>query len=363
MSAATLALTMIVKNEEAHIGTALQHVRRFADQIVIVDTGSTDRTKEICAGVADEILDLEWCDDFAKARNVGLARCTTDFIIWLDADDMITAETADGIAALMRESPGNIGWDALMLPYIYTRDAAGKPTLRQRRERIFRNGMGLCFQYPIHECLIFLPGMRILEHPGLPIIHNKVAPTESSRERNLRILYKAIKSDESRNHPAIWAMLAKEEEPAKSIPVFRKLFAEYPDAFRAAALSELRVVCACKMLMMRRYGEAREQLELAIMAYPHWREPHYYLCQALWFLKRYEEALQALAVAAGIARPGREIGQYDPSIYGGTALLEWRFFCLRSLGRHEEMKAVIRQALQLEPGHPRFLKRQRKWGA
>ncbi len=76
----TLALTMIVRNEEAHIGTALQHARRFADQIVIVDTGSTDRTKEICATVADEVLDFEWCDDFAKARNVGLERCTTDFI-------------------------------------------------------------------------------------------------------------------------------------------------------------------------------------------------------------------------------------------------------------------------------------------
>jgi hypothetical protein len=128
-------------------------------------------------------------------------------------------------------------------------------------------------------------------------------------------------------------------------------------------LSGLHVACARKMMAIKRFDEAREQLELAISVYPRWREPHFYLCQALWFLKRYEDGLQALAVAEGIARPGREIGQYDPSIYGGTVLLEWRFFCLRSLGRHEEMKAVIRQALQLEPGHPRFLKRQRKWGA
>ncbi len=75
------------------------------------------------------------------------------------------------------------------------------------------------------------------------------------------------------------------------------------------------------------------------------------------------EPLRQDAIAEGIAKPGREIGQYDPSIYGGTALLDWRFFCLRSLGRHEEMRDTIRQALQRGPDHPRFLKRQRKWGA
>ena len=94
MRTATLALTMIVKNEEAHIGTALQHARRFADQIVIVDTGSTDRTKELCATVADAVLDFEWCEDFLKARNFGLAHGTADFVIWLDADDMVTGKSA-----------------------------------------------------------------------------------------------------------------------------------------------------------------------------------------------------------------------------------------------------------------------------
>jgi glycosyltransferase involved in cell wall biosynthesis len=360
----TLALTMIVRNEEAHIGTALQHARRFADQIVIVDTGSTDRTKEICATVADEVLDFEWCDDFAKARNVGLERCTTDFIIWLDADDRVTEETADRIAALMRDpDPAARDWDALMLPYVYARDAAGNPTLVQYRERIFRNHCGLRFEFPIHECLKFVPGTRVRDRDDMPIIHNKVAPAESSRVRNLRILRQAVETDEYRAHPRIWRWMAREEEAEASIPIYRKIFEEFRGAYTPGVLSEMHVGCARKLLSLRRFDEAREELGLAIAAYPAWREPYFYFAQALWFLKRHAEALQVLTLAEGIPPPRWDVIHHNPSIYGGTQFLEWKFFILRSLGRHEEMRATIRQALQLEPGHPRFLKRQRKWRA
>jgi hypothetical protein len=358
----TLALSMIVKNEEAHIGTALEHVRRFADQIVIVDTGSTDRTREICAAVADEVLDFDWCDDFAQARNIGLARCTTDFILCLDADDKVSAETADRIGALMRRPrPGELDWDVLRLPYIYTRDASGKPTHTQWRERIFRNGMGLAFQYPVHECLKYVPGTRVQERDDMPVIHNKLAPSESSRERNLRILRKAVESDAYRQDPRMWRMLAVEEPPQAAMPIFHKVFADFSRAYSNSVLSGLHVACARKLMTLGNYSGAREQLLQAAEIYAGWREPYFYLAQALWYLRRYDETLDALDIAKAIPRPGPELGQFDPSLYRETTLLEWRFFALRSLGRIDDVKAVIRQALAIEPDNPRFLKRQRKW--
>ena len=65
----TLSVCMIVKNEEAVLGRCLDCVRQFADEIIIVDTGSTDTTKEIANKYTDKVFDFEWCDDFSKARN------------------------------------------------------------------------------------------------------------------------------------------------------------------------------------------------------------------------------------------------------------------------------------------------------
>jgi glycosyltransferase involved in cell wall biosynthesis len=364
MPTPTLALTMIVRNEEAHIGTALQHVRRFADEVVIVDTGSTDRTKELCVPAADKMLDFAWCDDFSKARNFGLAHCTADFVIWLDADDMVMEATADRISALVHGSSGAVrNWDVLLLPYVYARDATGNPTMIERRARIFRNGLGMAFEFPIHEILAYGPDARVRERRDIAIVHNKVAPSESSRERNRRILRKAVATEEYGQSPRLWRLLAVEEPPALAIPVFAKVFAEFPDAYPVSVLSGLHVAFARKLMILRRFTEAEAQLRQAISVLPRWREPYFYLAQVLWYLKRHVEALQALDATERIPRPGGEVSQFNPALYHGTVLLEWRFFTLRSLGRHEEMRAVIRKALAIEPDNARFLKRQRKWGA
>ena len=219
----------------------------------------------------------------------------------------------------------------LILPYIYARDAAGNPTLTERRARIFRNGLGLVFQYPIHEVLKFGSGVRVRERRDIAIIHNKVAPDGVEPRAQPAHPAQGGGDGRIRHSSRLWRMLAVEEAPARAIPIFRKVFADFSSAYSPGILSGLHVACARKMMAIKQFDAARDQLELAVAIYPRWREPHFYLCQALWFLKRYEEGLQALAVAEGIARPGREIGQYDPSIYSGTALLEWRFFILRSL--------------------------------
>ncbi len=87
---ATLSVCMIVRNEEEVLEECLQEVSRFADEIVIVDTGSTDSTKEIAGRFTDKVYDFEWCDDFAAARNASYSYATCEYIMWLDADDRIS---------------------------------------------------------------------------------------------------------------------------------------------------------------------------------------------------------------------------------------------------------------------------------
>ena len=90
----TLSLCMIVKNEEANLGRCLESVKGVADEIIIVDTGSTDRTVEIARQHGAKIVSHQWDDDFAVARNVSLRAATSDWILVLDADEALDEEDA-----------------------------------------------------------------------------------------------------------------------------------------------------------------------------------------------------------------------------------------------------------------------------
>ena len=88
---ATISLCMIVKDEQAVLGRCLDSVQGIVDEIIVVDTGSSDCTKEIAAAYG-KVQDFEWCDDFSAARNFSFAQATLDYILWLDADDVIEPE-------------------------------------------------------------------------------------------------------------------------------------------------------------------------------------------------------------------------------------------------------------------------------
>jgi glycosyltransferase involved in cell wall biosynthesis len=85
----SVSLTMIVRNEEAHLPACLESCADLFDELVVVDTGSTDRTKEIAAGFGARVFDFAWCDDFSAARNESLRHATGEWVFWMDADDRI----------------------------------------------------------------------------------------------------------------------------------------------------------------------------------------------------------------------------------------------------------------------------------
>lgn len=85
-----LTLCMIVKNEENNLKECLSKVADYADEIVIVDTGSSDNTKAIALEFTDKVYDFKWCNDFSKARNFSLSKANNDWILVLDADEYVT---------------------------------------------------------------------------------------------------------------------------------------------------------------------------------------------------------------------------------------------------------------------------------
>ncbi|MEJ9268433.1 glycosyltransferase family 2 protein, partial [Bacillus thuringiensis] len=90
----TISLCMIVKNEVEVLSRCLDAIRDGVEEIIIVDTGSTDATKKVAQQYTAKIYDFEWIDDFSAARNFAFSKATNEYILWLDADDI------EGVAKL-----------------------------------------------------------------------------------------------------------------------------------------------------------------------------------------------------------------------------------------------------------------------
>jgi glycosyltransferase involved in cell wall biosynthesis len=98
---ARVSLTMIVRDEEENLGNCLASVRGAFDEIIIVDTGSTDRTVEIARSFGARVFEFAWVDSFSAARNEALSHATGDYAFWLDADDVVEPREREKLVALL----------------------------------------------------------------------------------------------------------------------------------------------------------------------------------------------------------------------------------------------------------------------
>lgn len=185
----TLSLAMIVKDEERNLGKCLGSVQGCFDEIVIVDTGSRDRTKEIAQSFGVVIHDFEWIDDFAAARNFAFSKATCDFVMWLDADDILKPEDRKRLQDL-RYKLGDV--DAYAMRYDTARDEFGNCTQFFFRERIVRNTGQAKWAAPIHECLI-IPKEWKHAVTNVTVTHDPSAEDIAHDPgRNIRLLRKAV---------------------------------------------------------------------------------------------------------------------------------------------------------------------------
>jgi glycosyltransferase involved in cell wall biosynthesis len=175
----TISLCMIVKNEEAVLARCLDSVKEIADEIVIVDTGSTDHTKEIAGRFTGKIDDFQWIDDFSAARNYAFSLATQEFILWLDADDFFAERDRQLLLDLKKTLDPTV--DSVTMPYYLVVDQAGNPVYSIRRNRLVRRSCGFRWIGAVHEYL----------EVGGTIINSEIAvrhkKEKGSSDRNLRI--------------------------------------------------------------------------------------------------------------------------------------------------------------------------------
>ena len=183
---ARVSLCMIVRNEESVLERCLNSIRDAVDEIIIVDTGSADRTKEIAAAFTENIYDFSWCDDFSAARNFAFSKGTGEYLMWMDADDVFPPSEKRKFFDLKEELEEN-PCDVVMMVYDADFGKDGKPNFSYYRERLIRNCLQAKWEGCVHEVI---PPFGEVRYEDIHFEHRK-EKTEYS-ERNLKIYEKML---------------------------------------------------------------------------------------------------------------------------------------------------------------------------
>lgn len=185
----SISLCMIVKNEEDVLSRCLNSIKDVVDEIIIVDTGSSDNTKKIAKNFTDKIYHFNWCDDFAKARNYSFSKATKDYILWLDADDVILPKDVKLLKSLKNDIDKNT--DIVMMKYNMGTNDDNTPSLSYYRERLIKNFKNYKWVGRIHE--VITPTGNVI-YSDIAITHKKIHISDPLR--NLRIFEKMIEENE-----------------------------------------------------------------------------------------------------------------------------------------------------------------------
>ena len=151
----TLSLCMIVKDEEHFLPMCLDSVKDYVDEIIIVDTGSTDTTVKIAERYNAKIYHHPWENSFSMARNYSLKYATCDWILILDADEEIDKEDAHRLKEVIKDpvvSETSPKADLIFIP-VYSKFNNGKNDSIANSERLFRNHLGICYEGIVHNAL------------------------------------------------------------------------------------------------------------------------------------------------------------------------------------------------------------------
>lgn len=190
-----ISVCYIVKNEEKNLPLSLETMQPFADELIIVDTGSSDRTRQIAAASGARVLDFAWRDDFAAARNFTLRHATGEWIVFPDADEgfLYPARVREKILEIDSHIPPA---DAAMVTRINLDPETGQSKGNDRAVRLFRNTPEIRYQGRIHENIIHSRGtLNLYQDDGaLSMYHTGYAESVGTQkaERNLRILQQEI---------------------------------------------------------------------------------------------------------------------------------------------------------------------------
>ena len=222
-----MSLCVIARNEETNLPACLESAADLVDEIVLVDTGSTDRTREVAAHFGARVHEFAWVDDFAAARNQSIRYATREWIFWLDCDDRVDESEQAKLQSLFGQlNDENAGY---VMKSVSRTGSAGGPQVVLDHVRLFPNRPDIRWQYRVHEQITPAIARRggVLRPTDVVIRHSGYAERSGHRaklERNLRLLH--LDQAEHPDDPSIlfhlgWTYQAM-NRPAEALPALQR---------------------------------------------------------------------------------------------------------------------------------------------
>ena len=348
-----ISACVIVKNEEKNLPRWLAQMARLADEMIVVDTGSEDRTVELAEAAGAKVYRFAWRNDFAAAKNYALDQAAGDWVFFLDADEYFEEGTEPRVRPYLEQV--HLQWKiaGLISPWInIDPERQNLVVLSGHQVRIFRNEKELRYVGRIHEALDNRgkqKGMREYRMTDLVIRHTgyTVGNSERKAKRNLEILledvernggerpeqytyfvdcYLGLRDYEKTVH---YAKLAIENEGAGG--QFGQLRPNYCRMFDA--------------LHCGKYPQERmmEELQECIRLHPLWPEPFWYMGRLCLVQKCYLQAEEALRRMLMLAEQQKS----DPEIYLQNSEADWMLpYAYAMLGEIEALSGRRQEAVR-----------------
>lgn len=330
----TISLCMIVKNEEAYLANCLESAKDVVDEIIIVDTGSTDKTLEIAAGFGAKIYHFDWVNDFSIARNAAIQHVTSDWVLQLDADEVLTPESQKELRRVIQRDDLT-GLMVKIVNHINLLDG-NRETIEHYTIRVFPRHPEIIYREPIHEQVkmrmegpdgktFFLPMDRVIspiviEHFGY---NKKVVKERDKCSRNLQILENSLEQDRKNafQHFNLGITLAEEERFPEALEQFR--IALKMEKTTVNYYPTILVYAAQLSAKLGQYDEAVEHARLAIELSPKLPDAFFQMGEVLRMQGDEEESIRYYkeAIDIGASLPESE---YEYNVVSNPGNSTWK---------------------------------------
>lgn len=341
---------LIVRDEAKTLDQCLASVKPVVDEIVVVDTGSTDDSKEIARRYGAKVLDFAWCDDFAAARNASLEAATGDWALWIDADEELTPASHEAIReAVIRPQFG--GFFVRIVNFLADESAAAQYV--HRPIRLFRLNPAIRFTGRIHEQIspaINAQGRPCANLDGVEMLHYGYLPSamreKGKLERTISLLEREVaeRPDDSFQWYNLANVFSVAGRYADAERAAREAMRSFPP--RASFVASVYHLLAVALVEQ---GRPEEALAVCDELDARGNENVINRFNRAHALLRAGRAPEALAAAEGLFAM-----EWDPDLTGDYGIVTHKKWVLRGqilaqLGRLDEALADFDRALAVDP--------------
>ncbi|WP_078431751.1 tetratricopeptide repeat-containing glycosyltransferase family 2 protein [Metabacillus halosaccharovorans] len=253
-----ISLCMIVKNEEKVIDRCLSSIKNLVDEIIVVDTGSTDNTKELVSKYTTNIYDFEWVHDFSAARNYAASKATGKWILVLDADEYVDEENFEVFIKELKKDNGI--YDAYYAKILNFTGNLGEVLVQNFHDRIYKNNGEISYYRKIHEQFRNQTGQEIkYNNSNLLIFHSgylkQTVNEKDKSNRNKKLLENEMKNKNAFDYFNLGNEYSSGGEINKALECYIEAYKLKSD-FRLAWVSTTLVQIIICLIQLKRYNDA-----------------------------------------------------------------------------------------------------------